>query len=111
MMGFSVDMGGVKAKLQKICTNKRLGSFLANEAASGMDQYVPYRTGALSQSVSTEPFRIHYGMKYAKYPYHGHNMTISKQKHPNATSEWDRAYAIAHGQELADAGTEFIKGL
>lgn len=110
-MSFRVNMGGVAAKVRQICSDRKLGAFLASEAASGMDQYVPYRTGALSQSVSTQPFRVHYGMKYATYPYHGRNMTISKQKHPNATSRWDRAYAIAHGQDLADAGTQFIKRL
>lgn len=106
-----VDMSGVKAKVQKICTNRKLGVFLASEAQRGMDKYVPMRTGALAHSARIEPFVISYGMKYATYPYHGRNMTFSVDKHPNATSYWDRAYAIADGQRLGDAGTRFLKTL
>lgn len=110
-MGFTVDMSGAAEKVKKICSSRKLGSFLASEAAKGMDQYVPMRTGALSKSVTTQPFEIKYGISYAKYPYNGRHMRFSKDKHPSATSHWDRAYAIAHGQQLADSGTRFLKRL
>lgn len=105
------DMSGVKAKVRSICNNRQLGTFLASEAQKGMDKYVPMRTGALAQSASVSPFKIRYNMKYATYPYHGRNMTFTKDKHPNATSYWDRAYAIADGQKLGEAGTRFLKTL
>lgn len=110
-MSFKINMGGVVAKIQRICSNRQLGAFLASEAESGMKKYVPRRTGALMDSSSTQPFRIHYGMKYAVYPFYGRNMKISRQKNINATSRWDRAYAIAEGEKLGEAGTAFIKRL
>lgn len=110
-MSFKVNMSGVAAKIRKICSNKQLGQFLASEAERGMDKYVPYRTGALSDYTVTTPFHVRYAVPYAKYPYNGRNMTISKERHPNATSKWDRAYAIADGEQLGKAGTEFLKRL
>lgn len=108
-MSVKVNMSGAKAKISSICQNKQLGQFLASEAAVGMDKYVPMRTGALSWSVSVEAFKVHYNAPYATYPYHGRGMRFTKDYHPNATSYWDRAYAIAHGQQLGDAGTEFLR--
>ena len=54
----TINMSGVSAKLDRIATDRGLGIFLATEAASGMDQYVPFRDGALSGSATPEPFEI-----------------------------------------------------
>ena len=107
-----VDMSGVGRKITKICTNKKLGQHLANVAAKGMDKYVPMRTGQLSGSHTEKPFHVIYTAPYAKYPYNGRGMRFTKDHHPNATSHWDKAYAAAGGEEqLAKAGTDFLKGL
>lgn len=106
-----VDMSGVRAKIRKICTDRRLGSFLASEAQRGMDKYVPMRTGALARSASVQPFRVRYGMRYAKDVFYGEHRTFSKQKHPLARARWDRGYAEASGRELGKAGTEYLKRL
>lgn len=105
-----VNMGGVTAKVRSIAKNQQLGQFLANEAARGMDKYVPMRTGALADFTVVTPFHVKYAVPYAKYPYNGRGK-LSKDKHPNATSKWDRAYAIAEGQKLGQAGTRFVKSL
>lgn len=104
------NMSGVASNVSKIASNKALGQFLASEAQRGMDKYVPMRTGALAGSVTVKPFHVIYTAPYAKYPYNGRG-TLSKDKHPNATSHWDRAYAIADGQKLGQAGTRFLKTL
>lgn len=108
-MSFKVNMSGVAAKLHSIATNRRLGQVLAEEAASGMDQYVPYRSGDLASSTVVTPFHVEYTMDYSKYPYYGRNMTIQQEHHKNATSEWDKAYAAAHLDELAAVGTAFVR--
>lgn len=105
------NMGGVASKVSKIATNKALGQFLASEAQRGMDKYVPARTGALSEFTVVTPFHVKYAVPYAKYPYNGRGMKFRTDKHPNATSHWDRAYAIADGQKLGKAGTKFLKTL
>lgn len=108
-MGFTYDMSGVAAKVRKIATDKRLGSFLANEAADGMDKYVPMRTGQLAHSARPLPFKVRYIAPYAIYPFTGYGMTFRKDKHPLATSRWDRAYAAAEGEKLGRLGTEYVK--
>lgn len=104
-----VNMDGVPKKIKSISTNKALGLFLANTAAAGMNKYVPMRTGALSDFTVIKPFKVSYGVPYAKYVYYGYGMKFSKDKHPNATAEWDKAYKIADGQKLADSATQFLK--
>lgn len=104
-----VNMDGVRAKVQRIATNRGLGQFLASEASMGMDKYVPYRTGALSWSVSVEPFKVHYNAPYARYVFYGENLRFSTQQHPAARAHWDRGYAEAFGESLGNAGTEYIR--
>lgn len=107
----TVDMSGVSAKLDRIATDRGLGMFLATEAASGMDQYVPYRDGALSGSATPEPFSVTYGVPYARRLYYGTDLNISRQGHPNATALWDKAYASAKGSDLGQAGTRYVRGM
>lgn len=107
-----VDMSGVGRKLDKISSNKKLGQLLANEAAKGMDKYVPMRTGALKDFVVPTPFHVRYAAPYAKYVFNGRGMKFRKDHHPNATSHWDKAYVAAGGAEkLGKAGTDFLKGM
>lgn len=110
-MGFTYNMSGVAAKLDRICTNRKLGAFLAAEAADGMDKYVPMRTGQLVESAEISPFKVTYKAPYAKYPFNGYGMKFRTDKHPLATSHWDRAYAAAEGEKLGRAGTQFLKRL
>lgn len=111
MTKVKVDMSGVKGKLNRICNNKQLGNKLSSAAAKGMDKYVPYRTGALSRSVRNTPFKVTYSTPYAKRVYYGQGMNFNKEHHDEATAEWDKAYKIAYGQDLAQIGTNFLKGL
>ena len=107
----TIDMSGVSAKLDSIAKDRGLGMFLATEAASGMDQYVPYRDGALSGSATPEPFAVTYGVPYAARLYYGTGLNISKQGHPNATALWDKAYKAAKGSDLGQAGTQYVRSM
>ena len=107
----TINMSGVSSKLDRIATDRGLGIFLATEAASGMDQYVPFRDGALSASAMPEPFSVTYGVPYAAKLYYGTDLNISRQGHPNATALWDKAYKAAKGGDLARAGTRYVRGM
>lgn len=105
------DMGGVGKKLAAICKDKGLGKVLAETALAGMDKYVPYREGALASSAQAEPFAVTYSTPYARRVYYGNEMKFTRDHHPNATAEWDRAYVIAGGaKQLGEAGTNYLKG-
>ncbi len=75
------------------------------------DPYVPYRTGHLAgdatvsaefaKNVKVSSECVHYISPYAVYPYHGVHMNFRTDKHPLATSYWDRAMKVTKGKDLA----------
>lgn len=83
-----------------IARDEGLGAFMSTEAAKGMDPYVPYRDGTLAGSADTSrPFHVVYGgaaSAYASRVYDGLNMKIHTDKHPKATSRWDRRWFTEH---------------
>lgn len=85
-----VDMSEPVRDLRKLAKDNTLGIFAATEAMRLMDPYVPYRDGYLSGSAVAEPWKVRYVAPYAAYVYAGRRMRFSKEKHPLATSYWDR---------------------
>ena len=71
--------------------------------------YVPMDTGMLDQTVDITPKYVHYKVPYANRVHVGENMNFSKDKHPLATSHWEKAAMTAKGQQLADEITAYIK--
>lgn len=106
MASVTVDVSGVARKLAQIEGDTAFGTFLATEARDGMERYVPYDTGRLRTSAVAEPFAVTYDTPYARRVHEGRGMTF---RTPGTTAHWERAYAAAHGQELGDAGTRYLK--
>ena len=106
-MSFTVDVDC--SDIKKVLGGNDVGQFLANRAAEYMEPYVPYRTGHLSESHVETPFLVEYVADYAGIVYEGRNMTIHKDRHPMATSHWDKAAAADHGGELAEDLYEYLE--
>jgi len=107
----TLRLGGVSKKINKIAHNEKVGIFLATTCARYMDQYVPYRKGALAGSVKTNvPFEVSYNTPYARRIYYGEGITIHGDQHPNATKEWDKNLK-AHENQIASEVTNYIKRL
>lgn len=70
--------------------------------------YVPMDTGMLDQNVSITESYTEYKSPYAKCMYYGHGFRFSKEKHPLATSEWDKAMKNARGGQLAREIEQYI---
>ena len=73
------------------------------------DPYVPMDTGMLAQDVTITDEAVIYNRNYAKKPYNGENLNFSKDLHPLATAKWDRAMAVAKGQQIADDIQNYIE--
>lgn len=73
------------------------------------DPYVPMDTGALSQTVNITEDYVHYKVPYAHRVHEGNGMHFSTDKHPLATSHWEKAAMTAKGQQLADDIAAYIK--
>lgn len=86
----SVDLAGCYRKIDRIKASSRLGLFAAEEAARLMTKYIPWDTGALTESADTsEPWFVSYSMEYAKRVYYGNHLRFKKDVHPQARSHWD----------------------
>lgn len=108
MATVTLDLDGIPRKVDGIKSDGGLGLFMATEAMRGMSPYVPFRNGYLDASAEAEPFAVTYGTSYAGRMYRGTSLKFSRERHPLATAEWDRAYTAAHGQELARAATAYL---
>lgn len=106
-----VDISGVSKKASKICRNEGLGRFAAESFARLMTPYVPMDTGTLSQSYSTEPYKVIYNQPYAHRLYEGKGFNFSREKHPLATAHWDEAAKAAKGTQFANELTRYIRGM
>lgn len=85
----------------KLYANTRLRAYC--------DPYVAFDTGNLSSNVTVTDEAVIYESPYAIYPYKGKNMNFTKDHHPLATAEWNKAMAVAKGQQLADDIQKYIE--
>ena len=112
MIKVSVDLKGVLKKVDKICNNRKVGMFLNATCARYWNEFVPERKGALKKSVRLNiPFKVVYDRDYAEKVYKGENITIHKDKNPNATKEWDKVAMQSHENQIAKETTDYIKRL
>lgn len=124
----------------KEATNGNAGLlFLANEAKTLMDPYVPADNLVLSQNVAVyvedDIGIVEYLSSYAHYQWEGElyvssitgspwasqgeykvpatpsrELEHSTFRHPLATSHWEEAMSVARGDDLARAMEDFLKG-
>lgn len=71
--------------------------------------YVPMDTGYLDQTVDITPDYVHYKAPYAHKMWDGDGLNFSKDKHPLATSHWEKAMEVSKGKQLADDITAYLK--
>ena len=111
-----------KKPIEQIIRQDILGkdtmTFAANEAKRLMSPFTPRDVGTLedtAQIITGETIAaVHYVQPYAAVVYYGERngrkINIRKEKHPLATSHWDKHAMAAGGKEkLAGAVSEYIK--
>lgn len=83
---------GIAKKIGKLSKDNALGMFAATALVKAMEPYVPFRTGALSQSHKQQPWKVTYSASYARPMYYGvvkgTSVRYTKEHHPQATSRW-----------------------
>lgn len=85
----------------KVYANTRLHAYCS--------PYVPMDTGYLDQTVDITKDYVHYKAPYAHKMWDGDGLNFSKDKHPLATSHWERAMAVSKGKQLAKDIEDHIK--
>lgn len=95
---------------RELAQDRALGSWMSSEAIRGMDPYVPYRDGGLSESATiSKPFFVTYSTPYANRVYQGKGMKFYKDKHPKATSKWDKKWWKEHREDYCKAVESYIE--
>lgn len=81
------------------------------------DKYVPFESSALATNVSETPTSFTYESPYASYQYYGERQdgthkirTRTLDKHPLATSYWDKQMVTAEGNEVVSEVKQFMRG-
>jgi hypothetical protein len=85
-----------------------VGTFMAETCGRYFNKFVPMQTGMLSQTYETKPFELIYNQPYARKMYYGDGFNFSKEKHPLATSRWDKASFEVNKRKIASEVTKYI---
>jgi len=103
-----------KEILNRKGVNKSLALFFAETAADYMKPYVPMDKGTLSNTYTTNATdttgTVTYTQPYANKMFYN-NYNFSKEKHPLATSRWDKAMLVSSKEKLTKAVSEYRKRL
>lgn len=106
-------VGEIKASLG-LEVNGRVQNFFVDTCAKHMDKYVPMDTGSLAGVITKGPDYITYEMPYAHYQYMGisHSggaLNYNTEKHPLATSYWDRHMVTAEMPDIIKEVQDYMK--
>lgn len=79
-----------------------------------MDKYVPMDTGALSETLDVGADYITYEQEYAHYQYkgisvNGKPLNYHTDKHPLATSNWDKKMVTAEMQDVVKEVQDYVR--
>ena len=103
----------IKARLG-IEPNGRVQKFFTSTCAKHMDKYVPFDEGNLAD-YHLENDAVVYEQPYARYQYYGLSKSGKKlnyhtDKHPQATSYWDKKMVSAEMQNIVKEVQDYIGG-
>lgn len=84
---------------------------LALAAGRGMNPYVPFRTGQLARDAHPGVGVVTYPTDYAIYVFDPHRpIHIHRDRHPKATSRWDRKYSADGAKEVCEEVLRIVSG-
>jgi len=95
-------------RYRKLLNNKRLWLFGATTWHKLYNPFTPMETGQLMSNVRIEPKRVIHLVPYAKRLYYGEQFNFRTDKHPKATSKWDKAAKSTQFSKLVRAMDDYI---
>lgn len=109
-MNISVEIFNPKKTFKRIFSDD-VRKYAHTRLHAYCSPYVPMDSGALDQTVDITPDYVHYKSPYAHFQWEGteRNLKYSIDKHPLATSHWERAAMTAKGDRLAEDIETYIK--
>lgn len=104
--------GLVPQQVSKRLLGRKAQIFTAETIQRYMNQFVPMRTGALSQTFTikqSEPYGIEYTQPYAHRMYYGDGFNFRKEFHPKAQSRWADPVNANYKPVIAKEVTQAIR--
>lgn len=115
-MGFSVTFSlNLTADDLKRVIDDEVREYASEEFYRESQEYVPYKTGALMNTVRVDKDGVHYLQPYASSvyldvnPMNGRPYNFSKDIHPKATSYWDEAFVLDKYDAFLKKIEQFIR--
>ena len=112
----SVKLQPTKAIIKDLGLDKDglVTRFLATTCRKHMDKYVPYDEGTLAGEAYSTKNQIIYDQEYATYIYEGISKSGKKlnyhlDKHPYATSYWDKKMWSAEREQVISKVENYMK--
>lgn len=102
-----VNAMAIQMQLEKVVNPSAMYE-IHNLLAKMCDPYVPFLNGPLSQTVIVMPDYIQYIQPYAHYQYTGTHFNHTKDFHPLASAEWDKAMLRDHREEFVQQVKEIL---
>lgn len=96
----------IPRNLRKI-DNDAFWTFAATEWWKLYTPFVPFRTGALTQTVKITPKQIEHTVPYANAMYSG-NFNFRKDYHPLASRQWDKAAIPTQAGKLIQSMQAYV---
>lgn len=100
-----------KAIQQKLAQVNNPSTMVAihNTLAKKCDPYVPFLNGPLSQTNVVSAEGVRYIQPYARYQYYGTDFNFTRDYHPLASAQWDKAMLRDHRAEFIEEVRDIIR--
>lgn len=98
----------LRAELSKV-NNPTTMVAIHNTLAKRCDPYVPFLNGPLSQTNVVSAEGVRYIQPYARYQYYGNDFNFTRDFHPLASAQWDKAMLKDHRDEFVAEVKDIIE--
>lgn len=105
------DFDAMLREANGMLQDKELGLKLANKIADYSEQFTPYNTGELFDSLRVEPFKLVYDCDYAEEVYDNDNLDFNRNVHNLATNAWvEVAFGVFDDRIISDINNDVFGG-
>ena len=103
---FNAD--AITERLNNAINDVEVRAEIAKDFAHTIDPYVPYDTGKLSKTATTDSKGVQYHVPYAAKNYYGEDIRHKTEHHPLATAYWDKVAMQTEGEAFTERVKEKI---
>ena len=105
------DFDAMLREANGMLKDTELGLKLDDKIADYSEQFTPYNTGELFDSLRVEPFKLVYDCDYAEEVYDSDNLDFNRNVHNLATNAWvEVAFGVFDDRIISDINNDVFGG-